>query len=150
MPAPLSLISPVKLDERERENSFSKAAKRVLILWSVRNRQWTHKVTLKTGKRVSESHCSLQCTVWLGWMSHRKWKNRLNELPWPVRPISPIVPFPGRYPPYPHCRVSAFRDHRVDIEEGKKRGCHTKGGRKLETWQSRPAGLLIPYARRVS
>ena len=21
--------------------------------------------------------------------------------------------------------------------EGKKRGCHTKGGRKLETWQSR-------------
>ena len=40
--APLSLISPVELDEMERENSFSKAAKRVLILWSVRNRQWRH------------------------------------------------------------------------------------------------------------
>ena len=38
-PLPLSLISPVELDEIEWENSFSKAAKRVLILWSVRNRQ---------------------------------------------------------------------------------------------------------------
>ena len=27
----------------EREKSFSKAAKRVLILWSVRNRQWRHR-----------------------------------------------------------------------------------------------------------
>ena len=39
------------------------------------------------------------CTVW---MSHRKWNNWPNGLHWPVRPI---IPFPGRHPPYPHFTV---------------------------------------------
>ena len=54
LPAPVSLISPVELEEREgrkegrkTRESFSKAAKRVLILWSVRNRQWRDRARRK-------------------------------------------------------------------------------------------------------
>ena len=36
---------------------------------------------------------AFDCAVWIGWMSHRKWKDRPNGPPWPVQPVWPLFHF---------------------------------------------------------
>ena len=56
-----------------------------------------------TGRRAGGGRLNFpaayRSTVWIGgWISH-----------WTDRPFRPIIPFPVRHPPYPHCKCTILK-----------------------------------------
>ena len=54
----------------------------------------------------------------------REMEKQAHRPPWPVPPVWPIVPFPVRHPPYPHCIVTSstllYFTYHIDQGDGEE------------------------------